>query len=175
MAKVRRITRAAMRKFIVRAMVAGLALFAAYISYTHIQSVVAYAGETVVASYIYPFLIDFMMVLASVFVFDDKRQRRKPRFYARLGQISGLAMSIAANLADAVIRHGNPLSYVVAVVPAFVLFVTSEMLMHSGVPLPLTAADRRRQRDARNRAAARKFGKQLGALPTATKGAVTAA
>lgn len=158
MAKIKLFTRSAMRKFVVRASVAFIALMSGFISYGHIKAVALAAGENRQSSSMLPLIIDLTMIVSSILVFDDRRLRRRPRIYARMGQIIGLVTSIAANLTDAVIRHGAALAIATAVAPAVFLFVTSESLMHSGVPLPkapLSAAQKKKARERQAITAAR--------------------
>lgn len=126
-----------------------LAGVAFWLSYWHGVYVVSQSNEGYLSSHLYPLLSDALMTIASVLVVEDRRARRKPRPWAVVGMLGGLAFSTFLNLVDAYLHQGNWIAYIVAMMPAAAVFVTTEMFANAGEPLP---APRRRRKPAARKA-----------------------
>jgi len=108
------------------AVVAGIA---AWSSYSHMVHVALRFGERPEVAWLLPFSVDGMLVVASVAMVDDKRSGRRVRPTARVAFASGVAASIAANIAAAQPTWG---ARVVAAWPALALLLVVEMLSRAG-------------------------------------------
>lgn len=115
--------------FTARAAAALVALIAGFISWGHIVSVAAAAGESRAAAMVLPAAIDGLIVVATMAMIEDRRRERKPRFSARVALGVGVAMTLAANLASA---EPTWVARAVAVVPAVSFLIAVEVLARSG-------------------------------------------
>ncbi len=113
---------AAVARNLSAAVVAGIAAFS---SYSHMVQVALRYGERPDVAHALPFSVDGMLVVASVVMVDDRRQGRPVRVAARVAFTTGVAASIAANIAAA---HPQPGARLVAAWPALALLLVVEML-----------------------------------------------
>ncbi|WP_328533221.1 DUF2637 domain-containing protein [Micromonospora zamorensis] len=124
--------------FAARASAALVALVAGYSSFSHIAHVALRYGERPEVAYALPFAIDGLLVVATTAMLDDKRNRRRVRWSARVAFVFGVVASLAANVASAAPTLG---ARVVAAVPAVALLLAVEVLSRVGRPVATPAAD----------------------------------
>lgn len=114
-------------KILRMAMTTVIALGAAYGSFGHIVRLVSEHGQHGLSALIYPVVIDALMILSSLNL-TAGRLNRMTKFWSRVGMAFGLACSISANLLSSDLT--DTLTASIAVVPAVVLLITVEMLLH---------------------------------------------
>ncbi|MFI9591029.1 DUF2637 domain-containing protein [Nonomuraea sp. NPDC052265] len=108
--------------------VTSLAGIAGVVSYTHAYGVALAHGESVMVARLIPFVIDGLLVVASVVQLDAARNDRKPGWLAWLALIVGIALTLGAN-----VLHGwahGAVGAVVAALPAVTLTIAFELLMY---------------------------------------------
>ena len=81
------------------AAVVAVAGVAAYVSYWHAVEVVTHHGETGVRGHLYPIVIDGIIVAASMVVLDAARHREAAPKLAWSLLLSGIGVTLAANVA----------------------------------------------------------------------------
>jgi hypothetical protein len=84
-----------------------VAFIAALVSYFHVQQIADQAGEAW-RSWLFPAMYDGLMVAASMVLITRKRAQENTSWLAWGALGSGVVMSLAANVADA-ISHRNPI------------------------------------------------------------------
>jgi hypothetical protein len=84
-----------------------VAFIAALVSYFHVQQIANQAGEAW-RSWLFPAMYDGLMVAASMVLITRKRAQESTSWLAWGALGSGVVMSLAANVADA-ISHRNPI------------------------------------------------------------------
>jgi hypothetical protein len=84
-----------------------VAFIAALVSYFHVQQIATQAGEAW-RSWLFPAMYDGLMVAASMVLITRKRAQEDTSWLAWGALGSGVVMSLAANVADA-ISHHNPI------------------------------------------------------------------
>src|SRR3954454_24624453 len=110
----------------VRILVAGgVALIAAWSSYSHMVHLVLRYGERPEVAYALPFSVDGMLLVSTIVMADDKRHARPVRPLARVSFVTGVAASVAANIAAA---HPALGARVIAAWPALALLLVVERL-----------------------------------------------
>lgn len=117
-----------------RAAAALVAAVAGFASYRHIFDVAKEAGEHVSVSAVLPLAIDGLILVATLAMLDDKRNRRRPRLSARVALVFGILATLAANVASA---QPNVTARLVAAVPAVSFLLAVEVLARTGRPLPV--------------------------------------
>jgi hypothetical protein len=115
-----------------RAAAALVAAVAGFASYQHIYRVATGAGEHVTVASVLPLAIDGLILVATLAMLDDKRNRRRPRLSARLALVFGVLATLAANIASA---HPTVTARLVAAVPAVSFLLAVEVLSRTGKPL----------------------------------------
>ena len=85
------------------AAVVAVAGVAAYISYWHAVEVVTHHGEQAVRGHLYPVVIDGIIVAASMVVLDAARHRERAPKLAWSLLLSGIGVTLAANVAFGVV------------------------------------------------------------------------
>lgn len=120
---------------------ATVAAIAAWSSYSHMVHVALAYGEPPQVAYTLPFSVDGMLIVATIVMVDDKHRVGRVRPTARLAFITGVAASIAANIAAA---HPSPGARIVGAWPAIALLLVVEMLARPTTPeVPAAEPDRR--------------------------------
>lgn len=116
-----------------RVMAAVVAAVAGVISYGHIRQVAAASGELEIAAALLPVGIDGLIIVGTLAMLEDKRQRRYPRLSARIALGFGIAATVGFNIASA-----EPVwsARAVAVVPAVSFLLAVEVLVRTGRPMP---------------------------------------
>jgi hypothetical protein len=111
---------------------AGLvAAVAGFASYQHIYRVATRAGEHRSVSAVLPLAIDGLILVATLAMLDDKRNRRTPRLSARVALVFGILATLAANVASA---QPTVTARMVAAVPAVSFLLAVEVLARTGRP-----------------------------------------
>ncbi|HEX5594400.1 MAG TPA: DUF2637 domain-containing protein, partial [Micromonosporaceae bacterium] len=87
--------------FASRAAAALVAAVAGFASYRHIYTVAVDAGEHQAVAAVLPLAIDGLIIVATLAMWDDKRNDRHPRASARFALVFGIAATLAANIASA--------------------------------------------------------------------------
>jgi hypothetical protein len=108
---------------------AAVATIAAWSSYSHMVHVALRYGERPEVACTLPVSVDGMLVVASVAMVDDRRERRQVRRTARIAFAIGVAASLAANVAAA---HPSLPARAVAAWPAVALLLVVEVLARPG-------------------------------------------
>jgi hypothetical protein len=103
----------------------GVALIAAWSSYSHMVHLVLRYGERPEVAYALPFSVDGMLLVSTIVMADDKRRGHGGRPLARLSFIIGVAASVAANIAAAQPTLG---ARIIDAWPALALLLVVEML-----------------------------------------------
>lgn len=150
-----------------------VAFIAALVSYFHVQQIADQSGEAW-RSWLYPVMFDGLMVAASMVLLERKRALDDTSWLGWGALVSGVLLSLGANIADA-IKHNNPI-WLAGSAPV-VFFVAFELLLdfrkrrsakdsdRSGIPEVPTV------RDQSNPQLARSFTREsvtVGAVATAT-------
>lgn len=115
-----------------RAMAAVVALVAGVISYGHIRQVASASGELDIAAALLPVGIDGLIIVGTLAMLEDKRQRRYPRLSARVALAFGIAATVGFNIASA---QPSWSARAVAVVPAVSFLLAVEVLVRTGRPM----------------------------------------
>lgn len=115
-----------------RAMAAVVALVAGVISYGHIRQVALASGELEIAAALLPVGIDGLIIVGTLAMLEDKRQRRYPRLSARVALGFGIAATVGFNIASA---EPSWSARAVAVVPAVSFLLAVEVLVRTGRPM----------------------------------------
>jgi hypothetical protein len=114
----------------------GVALIAAWSSYSHMVHLVLRYGERPEVAYALPFSVDGMLLVSTIVMADDKRRGHGVRPLARLSFIIGVAASVAANIAAA---HPNLGARIIDAWPALALLLVVEMLARPPAGTPAGA------------------------------------
>ncbi|MGW3809087.1 DUF2637 domain-containing protein [Micromonospora sp. NPDC005113] len=123
--------------FTSRATAAFVAAVAGFASYQHIYRVATTAGEHQSVSAVLPLSIDGLILVATLAMLEDKRNRRRPRASARFALVFGIVATLAANVASA---QPTITARLVAAVPALSFLLSVEVLARSGKPAPAIEA-----------------------------------
>jgi hypothetical protein len=102
-----------------------VAFIAALVSYFHVQQLAEAVGESW-RSWLYPVMFDGLMVAASMVLLERKRALEDTSWLGWGALVSGVLLSLGANIADA-IKHHNPL-WLAGSAPV-VFFVAFELLL----------------------------------------------
>src|SRR5690554_6452555 len=108
-----------------------VAAVAGIISYGHIRSVALAVGESHVAAALLPIGVDGLIITATLAMLEDARADRHPRMSARSALVTGVAFTIAGNIASA---EPTWLARAVAAVPAVSFLLSVEVLARTGKP-----------------------------------------
>ncbi|WP_343955581.1 DUF2637 domain-containing protein, partial [Nonomuraea longicatena] len=98
------------------------------VSYTHAYGVAIAHGESAMVARLVPFVIDGLLIVASLVQLDAARNNRKPGWLAWLALVVGIALTLGANILHG-IEHG-PVGATIAALPAVTLTIAFELLMH---------------------------------------------
>jgi Ca2+/Na+ antiporter len=112
-----------------RTAAAVVALVAGAASFEHIASVAIAAGERPWVAYSLPAAIDGLIVVGVMALIEDQRQARTPRRVARLAVATGVAATLAANLASA---HPTWTARLVALAAPVSFLLSVEVLTRTG-------------------------------------------
>lgn len=107
--------------------VAGVAAFAAIISYRHAYELISTHGETGLTARLIPCTVDGLILAASMLILDASRRNQPVPPLARWCLGAGIAATVGANLAHG-LGHG-PIGALVSAWPALALAGSFEMLM----------------------------------------------
>src|SRR5690606_11547026 len=125
-----------------RAMAAVVALVAGVISYGHIRQVATASGELEIAAALLPVGIDGLIIVGTLAMMEDKRQRRYPRLSARVALGFGIAATVGFNIASA---EPSWSARAVAVVPAVSFLLAVEVLVRTGKAISAVAPESTRE------------------------------
>lgn len=119
------------RRWVQRASAAVVAGVAAYASYDHQQAFARSHGARDVPAAVWPLSVDGLVVLACVALLDPAVGRARPwvRFVVRAAFVTGVGMSLVANVAAA--DRWDWAGVAVAGWPPVALLLAVEILMHS--------------------------------------------
>lgn len=119
------------RRWVQRASAAVVAGVAAYASYDHQQGFARLHGARGIAAAVWPLSVDGLVVLACVALLDPAVGRARPwvRFVVRAAFVTGVGMSLVANVAAA--DRWDWAGVTVAGWPPVALLLAVEILMHS--------------------------------------------
>ncbi len=104
---------------------AAVAIIAAWSSWSHMVHVALRFGERPEVAFVLPLSVDGMLIVASTAMVEDKRHGRRVRWSARIAFTTGVAASVAANIAAA---HPSVGARIVAAWPAVALLLVVEIL-----------------------------------------------
>jgi hypothetical protein len=102
-----------------------VAFIAALVSYFHVAQIAAQSGEAW-RSWLFPAMYDGLMVAASMVLLERKRAQEDTSWLGWGALVSGVLLSLGANIADA-IKHNNPI-WLAGSAPV-VFFVAFELLL----------------------------------------------
>jgi hypothetical protein len=102
-----------------------VAFIAALVSYFHVQQIADQSGEEW-RSWLFPAMYDGLMVAASMVLLERKRAQENTSWLGWGALVSGVLLSLGANIADA-IKHNNPI-WLAGSAPV-VFFVAFELLL----------------------------------------------
>jgi hypothetical protein len=102
-----------------------VAFIAALVSYFHVQQIADQSGEAW-RSWLFPAMYDGLMVAASMVLLERKRAQENTSWLGWGALVSGVLLSLGANIADAV-KHDNPI-WLAGSAPV-VFFVAFELLL----------------------------------------------
>jgi len=119
----------------------AVTMIAAWSSWSHMVHVALRFGERPEVAYVLPISVDGMLVVASTAMVEDKRAGRNVRWSARVAFGTGMAASVAANIAAA---HPTPGARIVAAWPALAMLLVVEILSRSRTAADATAEVRSR-------------------------------
>jgi hypothetical protein len=102
-----------------------VAFIAALVSYFHVQQIADQSGEAW-RSWLFPAMYDGLMVAASMVLLERKRAQENTSWLGWGALVSGVLLSLGANIADA-IKHHNPI-WLAGSAPV-VFFVAFELLL----------------------------------------------
>jgi hypothetical protein len=102
-----------------------VAFIAALVSYFHVAQIAAQSGEAW-RSWLFPAMYDGLMVAASMVLLERKRAQENTSWLGWGALVSGVLLSLGANIADA-IKHNNPI-WLAGSAPV-VFFVAFELLL----------------------------------------------
>jgi hypothetical protein len=102
-----------------------VAFIAALVSYFHVQQIADQSGEAW-RSWLFPAMYDGLMVAASMVLLERKRAQENTSWLGWGALVSGVLLSLGANIADAV-KHHNPI-WLAGSAPV-VFFVAFELLL----------------------------------------------
>jgi hypothetical protein len=102
-----------------------VAFIAALVSYFHVAQIAAQSGEAW-RSWLFPAMYDGLMVAASMVLLERKRAQENTSWLGWGALVSGVLLSLGANIADA-IKHHNPI-WLAGSAPV-VFFVAFELLL----------------------------------------------
>ncbi|QSB15170.1 DUF2637 domain-containing protein [Natronosporangium hydrolyticum] len=101
-------------------------------SFSHIASVAIGAGERTWVAYSLPIAIDGLIVVGAMALIEDGRLGRRPRMAARLAVITGVAATLAANVASA---EPTVTARLVALAAPVAFLLSVEVVTRSGRPV----------------------------------------
>lgn len=107
--------------------VLAVAVIAAIVSYTHVESLGLANGYSTDTARLLPFSIDGLIVAASMVLLTEARAQRPAPRLARFGLVLGIAGTLAANVAYGV--HFGPVGAVVNAWPAAAFITATEILV----------------------------------------------
>lgn len=134
------------KRVVIVAVAGAVACIAAWVSYWHGVEVCLRAGEHISSAHLIPLLPDASMIMGGV-VHSLPGGTRKRNMWSRIALFLGIGASVGANILAA---DRNPVSMVVAALPALVLLAVAEMLMSM---VMRTKPARRRRAPAKSKAA----------------------
>lgn len=117
---------------VTRAAASVVATVAGYVSYLHIVDVAMAVGERPEVAYALPVTVDALMVMATLALLSDRRNR-----WAQAGFLFGVSVSVTCNVASAAPTWP---ARGVAAIPAVALLLAVEILVRSGRPAPAPAS-----------------------------------
>ncbi|QSB14044.1 DUF2637 domain-containing protein [Natronosporangium hydrolyticum] len=115
-----------------RAAAVLVAAVAGAASFSHIASVAIGAGERTWVAYSLPIAIDGLIVVGAMALIEDGRLGRRPRMAARLAVITGVAATLAANVASA---EPTVTARLVALAAPVAFLLSVEVVTRSGRPV----------------------------------------
>ncbi len=111
-----------------------------YTSFAHITTVAQSYGNSLSTALMYPILIDGMILACALTLTAKTGVNKMTRWYAGLGRWTGFGFTIACNTMHA--NSWNVGAIFVALIPAIVLIIVVELLIHAAQGTPATRAKR---------------------------------
>lgn len=105
-----------------------------YTSFRHITAVAMANGNPRDVAMMYPFAIDFVILISALTLIARKGVTKAARNWARFGRLFGFAATIFCNLVTS--HFASTVSAIVATIPAIALIITVELLIHGAKGTP---------------------------------------